>query len=537
MNMFRQSNISHIVLSSMLGLVLCAGCQGWDPDGVGVGQFGIVDVPHTAVERQSIGNCWLYAQASWVEAIHLAHQLDGGGGGGGGPVTQTLLDKQGESVADNETKPYTVTIPDNGTKLTVTMKDLSGDPDLKITVGSKECYPYKDGDERCEFTDPPAGEVTLEIIGYQAGTYDLKVVFEGTAGGGGGGGTPPEELDVSQSYWTYWHWFDQVTGYMYKDEISTGGNQWKSHAIVRDRGLMLEVDFVPADATSEMSSRQSSAKSKINIALKSGALSTSEARRDGEKVRQVFDDAWGLSQEVRDQLDKAFGKDGEMTLRTGGDLTGTKILDPNKVNVKYAERKSDETVVYLKKSLVDAVKSWQQARYPSSASSRRSFLQRVQRALHARQPVVITWDVDFNALENNDEERGGSFNMQTLQDAGRPGRQGGHMTVLEDYAAITAEFGLVEAAVTLDPSDPQDAAKLKALMREDTQITLLRTKNSWGANRPDRQFAKGFPGYHDLWMDYLNGPIKFCPDVDNKTEENCRGETNPLRNVMLPPGY
>lgn len=529
--MFRQTNRRHIALSSMLGLALCAGCQG-DLDGAGVGQYGIVDVPHTAVERQSIGNCWLYAQASWVESLDLSYQLDGSGGG---TVTKTLLDKQGESVADGEKKTYTVTIPDNGTRLVATMTDLGGDPDMKLTVGGKECYPYRDGDEKCEFTDPPAGDVTIEIIPYKAGTYDLKLVFEGTAGSAGG--TAPQELDLSQSYWTYWHWFDQVTGYMWDDEISTGGNQWKSHALVRDRGLMLEADFIPADSASEMSSRQSAAKSKINAALKSGALSTAEARRNGETVRQVFDDAWGLSQDVRDQLDTAFGKDGEMTLRSGADLTGTKILDPGKVDVKYAERKSDGSIVYKKTSLVAAIKSWREARYPGSASKRRTFLKRVQRALHARQPVVITWDVDFNALENSDPVRGGSFNMQTLKDAGGPGRQGGHMTVLEDYAAITTDFGLVEAAVTLDPADAQDAAKLRALLRSDTTITLLRTKNSWGANRPDRQFAKGFPGYHDLWMDYLNGPITFCPGVDNKTDENCTGETTPLRTVMLPPGF
>jgi hypothetical protein len=424
---FKKIKISHTILSSMLGLALFAGCQGWDPEGVGVGQFGIVDVPHTAVERQSIGNCWLYAQASWVESIQLSHQL--------------------------------------------------------------------------------------------------------------GGEVEPVELDVSQSYWTYWHWFDQVTGYMWKDEISTGGNQWKSHAIVRERGLMHEADFVPEDSLNEMSSRQASAKSKINTELKSGALKTDEARRDGELVRKVFDEAWGLSEEVRQQLDQAFGKDGEMTLRSGGSVEGTKIVDPATVSVKYSERKSDGTTVHHSAQLVDAISDWDTARYPSSSSARRTFLQRVQRALHDRQPVVITWDVDFNALENYDEERGGSFNMKTLEDAGGPGRQGGHMTVLEDYAAITDEFGLIEAAKTLDPANEEDAAKLEALLLPSTKITLLRTKNSWGANRPDRQFAPGFPGYHDLWMDYLNGPIKFCPDVDDKTEENCRGETNPLNSVMLPPGY
>jgi len=425
--MLKHSNISHTVLSSLLGLALFTGCQGWDPGEPGARRLAIVDVPHTQVERQSIGNCWLYAQASWVESLHLSHQLD----------TET----------------------------------------------------------------------------------------------------DPDELDVSQSYWTYWHWFDQVTGYMYKDEISTGGSQWKSHALVRERGLMLEADFVPEDALGEMSSRQSSALSKINAALKTGALSTQEARENGELVRQTFDDAWGLSTDVRDMLDQAFGKDGERTLRTDADLSGTKIIDPASVKVKYSKLDSTGTTVHVDGTLLDAVQAWREARYPYSVPERRSFLQRVQRALHDRQPVVITWDVDFNALENDDEQRGGSFNMQTLKDAGGPGRQGGHMTVLEDYAAITDDYGLIEAAKTLDPADPQDAAKLDALLLPGTKITLLRTKNSWGANRPDRQFAPGFPGYHDLWMDYLDGPIKFCPSVENKTEENCTGESTPLNSVMLPPGY
>ena len=111
------------------------------------------------------------------------------------------------------------------------------------------------------------------------------------------------------------------------------------------------------------------------------------------------------------------------------------------------------------------------------------------------------------------------------------------MTVLEDYEAETVEFGLLEAGKTLDPTDAADAEKLAAALRDDTKITKLRIKNSWGANRPDREFAPGFPGYHDLWMDYMNGPIAFCPNEDDKTGDNCTGESVPLRSVMLPPGY
>ncbi len=380
-------------------------------------QQAIADVAHTPVERQSIGNCWLYSQATWVESMALA--------------------------AD-----------------------------------------------------------------------------------------PTTELDVSQSYWTYWHWFDQVTGFRVPDEIQTGGFQFVAHGIVRDRGLMAETAFVPDDSLSEMSSRQSSALDTINAALEAGDFEGA----DGKRVREIFDDAWGLSPEVRAQLDQAFLEDGEGTLRQGADLTGTEIVDPTTLQVKYTERVNGQTEV-RDTNLVEAIMSWEEVDYPRTKSRRRGFLQRVQRALHDGQPVVITWDVDFNALENAAGDLQGSFNLTTLEAAGAPGHQGGHMTVLEDYAAETQQFGLLEAGVTLDPENAQDAEKLEAALLDSTAIKFLRIKNSWGADRPDREFAPGFPGYHDLYLDYLDGPIPFCPGEENPTNDNCKGESTPLRTVMLPPGY
>ena len=111
------------------------------------------------------------------------------------------------------------------------------------------------------------------------------------------------------------------------------------------------------------------------------------------------------------------------------------------------------------------------------------------------------------------------------------------MTVLEDYQAVTDEFGLLEAGTTLDPEDEGDAAKLAALLLPSTQVQFLRIKNSWGSLRPDREFAPGFPGYHDLYMDYLNGPIAWCPSEESPSNENCTGTAIPFRDVMLPPGY
>jgi hypothetical protein len=248
----------------------------------------------------------------------------------------------------------------------------------------------------------------------------------------------------------------------------------------------------------------------------------------------VFDDAWRLPQEVRDQLDRAFGRDGAMTLRSGGSVEGTNIIDPTQLPVRYATTTDGGvTIQYKDKYLTDAIQEWDTIQYPHDDASRREQLIRVQRALHARQPVGVTWNVDFNALENGNNERRGSFNLDTLNAAGRPGHQGGHMTVLHDYEAVTASNVELKAGVTLDPSDPL----LQEALQPSTRIKLLRTKNSWGAARDDRSFVDGLPGYHDLWMNYLNGPLRWCPDADHPTNETCTDEQPGLRGLLMPPGF
>jgi hypothetical protein len=162
----------------------------------------------------------------------------------------------------------------------------------------------------------------------------------------------------------------------------------------------------------------------------------------------------------------------------------------------------------------------------------------MQKMVHDSVPAVTTWNVDFNAMESAPGDLQGSFNLTTLANAGGPGRQGGHMTVTEDYAVETDAFGLLAAGVTLDPTDPEDAEKLEAALLPSSRIKLFRIKNSWGAFRDDRSSAPGFPGFHDLHIDYMNGPIDWCPDVTGtKTEENCTGTSQPFRSVLFSPGY
>jgi hypothetical protein len=419
-DMLTLGSLRRLALATLLALSpVAAGCG----DSTGSSSDDITDVKHTDVERQSIGNCWLYAEASWVESMNLS------------------------------------------------------------ATGTK--------------------------------------------------------FDISQSYWTYWHWYDQIRDGA--DQIETGGSENVAGDIIMERGVMPEASFIKEDSTSEMSSRQSTALNTIQRELKEGRLKTLDARANALLVRQVLDEAWGLTSSVKGALTKAFGKDGVKTLLTGGTTKYTAIKAPSAFAVQYTERKTDPSKATVKKTTLDvAIDEWSAASYPSwsSDTSKRSFLIRVQKALHDRQPVIVTWDVDFNAMEGSDPVLKGSFNLTTLKKAGGPGRQGGHMVVLEDYQAVTQEFGTLLAGVTLDPNNPDDAAKLAAALLPSTKVSFLRIKNSWGALRDDRSSAPGFPGYHDLYMDYLNGPITWCPDVEGtKTTTNCKGTSKPFRSVVLPPGY
>lgn len=346
--------------------------------------------------------------------------------------------------------------------------------------------------------------------------------------------------DLSQSYWTFFHWFDEIRSGASGAEISTGGNTWTALDIIRERGLMMEADFVAEDATSEMSSRQSSALSRINQELSTGRLSASSSRDDAELVFTVLMDAWQLPEGVRGQLVSAFGEDGTRTLDGTGSTEGTSIVAAADYEVAYPERETDPDAPTLRETnLETAMGEWQTASYPSNEASRRAFQIRIQKTIHDGVAAMVTWDVEFNAMESDPGDLQGSFNMTTLAEAGGPGRQGGHMTVFEDYEAETAEFGTLDAGVTLDPNDPEDAAKLDAALLPTSSVRFFRIKNSWGALRDDRASAPGFPGYHDLYMDYLNGPVtSWCPSVTGtKTAQNCQGTSRPLRSVFFPPGY
>lgn len=327
------------------------------------------------------------------------------------------------------------------------------------------------------------------------------------------------DFNISESYWTYWHWYGQIAQQRVR-RISTGGSYGVISRIITNYGLMQEAAFIPSEAEAEMSLRQRSAEVAINASLTSGALATAEARANKRLVRQELDKAWGLSPTVSAQLDRAFGVDGAITLRTGAATAGTDVLRPEEVQLQYKVRG-----VAQQRTLAQALRDWTESYYPTSPSSQRAFQKKLQAALHEGVPAILTWFVDFNALGSE-----GRFEGVPAV----PGRQGFHMTVAEDYEISGVPgFGTLRAGVL--ETRPE---ALQAALADEASMVKVRTKNSWGAFRSDRQFVPGFPGYHDLYMSYLNGPIKQCRQDNGETNtRDCPWSIVPLQSMIVPRAY
>lgn len=340
------------------------------------------------------------------------------------------------------------------------------------------------------------------------------------------------ELNMSESYLTYWHWFDQVANGGSGSEISTGGWFVTAEALMDRYGIMTEGTFIPSEVNDEMSLRQKSALTKMNESLKNGALKDPAARRDRALVRRELDKAWELSPSVVSQLNRVFGASVTRTLdRSTVSTSFTSIRRASSIKVSLRDPQTKQPVTAtLKDAIGDGGGwsrtgrlAWQTTSYPTSPSSRRAMQVRVQKALHDKMPVVVSWYVDFNALDAQ-----GHFAAKPAT----PGRQGGHLTVLEDYQINDVPgFGTLKAGTLETRPDA-----LQAALSPSARIEFIRVKNSWGSFRPDRQFV--LPGYHDLYMAYLDGPIKHCTqnETDTGSTDDCYDDA-PLNDFVLPAGY
>ncbi len=380
---------------------------------------------------------------------------------------------------------------------------------------SEDARPIEQTDD--EVAGVPQTEVERQAIGsvwlYAYGEWASALHASATG----------ETLDASPAYLAYWHWFDQIASGV-SPHIQTGGNWTLASSLVRRYGLCPASAFPSESAPADDAERFAEAMATIEASLASGVLHDPAKRRDRTVVRSELDRAFRLPSDTRAMLDRAFGADASRSftsLRAPADASGTPLVRAETVRVSYPGSTSGGA------TLATAMTAWRPLYYV--ASDGRAFLQRVQRAMNDGAPILLTWFVDFAALEARDVPLRGSFNLATWRELG-PGQQGGHVALLRAYSAKLPDGAIVSAE--LMRSAPSSA------LDPNAEVLSVRVQSEWGAARPERATAPGMPAFVDLHLDYLSAPIKRCVTRDGVTDTtSCPFSQVPLESVVLPPGY
>jgi hypothetical protein len=379
-----RSTFRSLLLSAVLAIApFAVGCVA--DDSVGSGSSDITDVNHTDVERQSIGNCWLYAEASWVESMHLS------------------------------------------------------------ATGVK--------------------------------------------------------FDISQSYWTYWHWYEQILDEGIGSEIETGGGFDVASDIVLARPH--HRDEVHQGGRGRARCRApEAALTKINDELKTAASRTMSARMNPALVRQVLDEAWQLTSSVKGALTKAFGKDGQKTFDSARHHQGhldhralrlrgrsTPSASPTRTSPHGQEDDPRRRHRRVERGLLPDVRRSSTA---SAATSRSACRRRCTTGRPWSSPGTWTstrWRAPTHAAR--------LVQPDDAQEGREAGRQGGHMTVLEDYEADHARTSArSQGGRHARPEQPRRTRPSSTPRCSPRRtVKFFRVKNSWGAFRDDRSSAPGMPGY------------------------------------------
>lgn len=314
-----------------------------------------------------------------------------------------------------------------------------------------------------------------------------------------------EQLNLSESYLTYLHWYSRITSERFlfdkHGDFNTGDFVGYGQELVARYGLMDEGAFISTEATLDRSARQEAAEVAVKAALRpDGALGTPEKRRDPARVREVLNKAFKLAPSVSAKLTRAFGADLSKTRGRGAALPAAGFRDPKDIVVAVAK---DGTRVTLDDALgeldptrpVTATRdrgerrgkyAWQRVAFGKTDAERAATLLRVKKTLNAGFPVPIDWYPAWASMRQADA----SFHEPI--DLSRKG--GWHSSLAHDYQIklATGEVLPVGTPVT-------DPAKLQATLDPRASFELLRFKNSWG--RDVGPFAAR--GYTDATWAYL----------------------------------
>jgi hypothetical protein len=320
-----------------------------------------------------------------------------------------------------------------------------------------------------------------------------------------------EKLDVSEAYWSYFYWFDQLTDHRFSPnrsrKIEATGTWGSAAEILRQRGWMNETDFLPQDGGAVYPARQKTAYEAF------GAWAAGDAGTlDRASIIAALNRAWDLSPEVAQKLQAAFGATYERTLlspdvklEVGGVHAPREIVigsgDGDPVpSITIEDLIGDPAPEYgASEGQRVGPYAWSQVLADGDfATGGHALLIRAQRALNQNLPLFIGWWAEEDALI----AASGRYEIHAGQKLGATAY--GHASLIVDDQVDAPGFGVLPVGV---PETRPDA--LAATLLPQANIQFFRIKNSWwgwdvldGGTAP---LADG-PGYNDIAVDYLRSP-------------------------------
>jgi hypothetical protein len=273
----------------------------------------------------------------------------------------------------------------------------------------------------------------------------------------------------------------------------------------------------------------------MSASLLTGALKSEEARKDGALVRRELDRAFKLSTEMIGALTATFGADGAKKFDDGTAKGGQLVIAPDAMEVAIPRLDGVSTV----RPLIDAIGerepgddadkrsgefAWEVVPFDQkgNAAATRAYFKRIQRAIHAGAPVPISWFL----ADNGDPDSTGAYKSIPAEPAGETDSVE-HETLVTDYEATDVPgFGTLKAGTATTP------AQRTAALDDRAKIVFFRVKDSYGT----RIVKNKRVSTNDLYVDYLTGTVRVCPDGEPKASPKCH-DTIPLIDVTLPAGF
>jgi hypothetical protein len=337
-----------------------------------------------------------------------------------------------------------------------------------------------------------------------------------------------EQLDVSEGYWTFWHWYDQLVGGDVTarepgwDSLTEGGWWGIAAELALRYGWMREQDFKPGGEQLTKAVWHKEAVDALKASVASGVFADPAKRRDRVAAFDELARIWKLEPNVIGDLTKVFGIGAVRDLRRGASTNGTAVRSTASLKARTADGVDVSLQDVLGIMDPGSVPSegrrigphaWSEVRYqfdvtePGGAELRRNMLGNIQHALNARLSVPVAWAVGTSTA-------GVYSGPQHVY-------HGLHESVLTDYEVedVPGHGKLTLGTPVTDP------ATLEAALAPAARITKFRLKNSWGkdpfySEEEWRQFGRGGappteskpsylsakPGYNEVDIAYFDSP-------------------------------